>query len=59
MSERELNAHLEKKPDEVGDSVEYENGSIQTPYEFEDLALEVWFENGILVSAFAGEIVDD
>lgn len=59
MSEEELIAHMGQQPDEIGTSVEFEDGSVQTPFEYEDLGLEVWFEGGKLVSASATEIVDD
>ncbi|POF29593.1 hypothetical protein [Roseibium marinum] len=59
MSEAEFIEHMGRDPDEIGTSVEYEDGSIQTPFEYEDLALEVWSEDGKIVCASATEIVND
>lgn len=47
------------EPDEIGDDVELEDGSVYTPYEYEDLALEVWFTNGKAVVAPATDIEED
>ncbi len=59
MSEKEFLAHMGQEPEEIGSSVEYENGSVQTPYEYPDLGLQIWFEDGKVVSAMVSEIVDD
>ena len=51
MSEAELIAHLGRLPDEIGDSVEYNNGPIQTPVDCYDLEIQVWFDGGLLICA--------
>jgi|GEM_PF-1183408 len=59
MSEDEFIKHMGQQPDEIGTSVEYDNGSIQTPFEYEDLAMEAWSEDGVIVSASAYRIFED
>ncbi|GAB2183747.1 hypothetical protein [Roseibium sp. LAB1] len=51
MSEAELIAHIGREPDGIGDSVEYDNGLIQNPVDCYDLAIQVWFEGGLLICA--------
>jgi len=58
-SEEEFIEHMGRQPDETGTSVEYDNGSIQTPFEYEDLAMEAWSEDGVIVCASATDIADD
>ncbi|WP_299817497.1 hypothetical protein [uncultured Roseibium sp.] len=59
MSEAELVAHMGEEPYEIGVSVEYDNGVIETPFEYDNLALIAWSADGKIVSASAHEIVDD
>ncbi|QFT30987.1 hypothetical protein FIV00_10905 [Labrenzia sp. THAF82] len=59
MSEEELIAHMGSDPDKIGVGVLYENGSVQTPFDYDALGLIVWFEDEKLISAAAMEIIDD
>jgi len=59
MSEEEFVAHMGEHPYEIGVGVEYDNGVVETPFEYDDLALIVWTADGKVVSASASEIVED
>lgn len=41
---------------EVGETIEYDDGEIQTAYEFDDLGLQVWESVGLIVGAACREI---
>ncbi|MCZ4281965.1 hypothetical protein O4H49_14330 [Kiloniella laminariae] len=45
--------------DEVGSGVEYDDGDIQYPYEFEDLGLRLWVRDNRVVSAAVTCYPDD
>lgn len=47
----ELLNTLGYEPDEVGESVLYDNGDIQTPLEYFNLGLQLWIRNEEVVSA--------
>lgn len=47
----ELNQKLPNSAKEKGDSVEYEDGDIQTPYDYDDLGLQIWLSKNRVVSA--------
>ncbi|WP_298821428.1 hypothetical protein [uncultured Roseibium sp.] len=59
MSEIELITYMGIDPDEISVGVLYENGSVQTPFEYDALGLIVWFEDEKLISAAAMEIIED
>lgn len=42
---------LGRDPDEIGVSVLYDNGVIQTPFEYLDLGLQLWIKDEEVVSA--------
>lgn len=50
MTEVQLIEHIGGEPDEIGHSVEYEKGFVQTSFECDDLALEVGTEFSKVVS---------
>ncbi|MBO6893263.1 MAG: hypothetical protein JJ866_15070 [Roseibium sp.] len=56
LAREELIAQMGAKPDEIGLSVEFEDGSILTPFEYFDLSLEIWIEEGAVVHASATAI---
>ena len=39
-----------------GETTEYDDGEIQTVYEFDELGLQVWKSNGVIVGAAYREI---
>jgi len=41
---------------EIGESTEYDDGEIQTAYEFDDIGLQVWESDGVIVGAACREI---
>jgi len=42
---------LGSEPDEVGDPVLFDDGDLQTSYDYFDLGLQLWISNGVVVSA--------
>lgn len=41
---------IECSPDEIGEPVIYDDGDVQTPYEYMSLGLQIWFSNNQAVS---------
>ncbi len=41
---------LDIEPDEIGEPIEYQDGDVQTPYEFYELELEIWTSKGVVCS---------
>lgn len=58
MTEEQFISHMRKQPDEMGIDVLFDDGTQQTPFEYNDLGLEVWTENRIVVSASAHKATD-
>jgi len=46
----ELNKNLPNSSLNIGDYVEYDDGDIQIPYDFDELGLQVWLSNDKVVS---------
>ena len=46
----ELNELLPEQTVEKGDAVEYEDGDLRTPYDYENSGLQVWVSNGSIMS---------
>lgn len=59
LSKIECIAYLQRQPDEVGEGVLFEDGTVQKPLEFDELGLEVWLEDGKIVSASAYDPEDE
>ena len=47
----ELEILLRCKPDEIGESVVYDDADVQTPYDYISIGLQVWTSNSKIVSA--------
>ncbi|MEP3476373.1 MAG: hypothetical protein ABJN57_09160 [Hyphomicrobiales bacterium] len=58
MTEDELFSHMKGQSYEMGIDVLYDDGTQQTPFEYNDLGLSVWTENRIVVSASAYQAID-
>tara|TARA_R110000787_G_scaffold1497_7_gene6284 strand:- start:3058 stop:3480 length:423 start_codon:yes stop_codon:yes gene_type:complete len=50
MTIEQLEALLGCKADEIGNSVEYEDGDIQTPYDYSELGLVAWVSQDVIVN---------
>lgn len=50
MTQDDLENLLECQPDEIGESVLYDDGDVQTPLEFFELGAQVWVANGIVTN---------
>ena len=62
LTVEQVTSLLGRTADEIGESVEYEDGEIQTPYDFFDLGLQLWAESCNVVSASClnyTEIIED
>ena len=59
MSIDQLLDTLGDEADEVGESVEYDDGDVQTPYEFYDLGLQDWLSQDKVVSISCLSYEDD
>lgn len=46
----ELNQKLPQTRAEIDDCVEFDDGDIQTPYDYDELGLQVWLSNNRVVS---------
>lgn len=51
MKANKLSETLDCEPSELGDSVLFDDGDIQTPFEYFHLGLQLWVSNEIVVSA--------
>lgn len=51
MKGNQLGEILGCEPSELGRSVLFDDGDIQTPFEYFNLGLQLWVSNGIVVSA--------
>ncbi|MBP0018078.1 MAG: hypothetical protein J7647_11030 [Cyanobacteria bacterium SBLK] len=51
MTKEKLIKLFGREPDEIGSSVIYEDGDIQTPLDFDSFSLQVWISKDIVVSA--------
>lgn len=50
LNKQELDALLEGKKGKIGESVEYEDGDIQTCFEYSEMGLQVWISDNLVVS---------
>lgn len=57
IHQEELIEVLETEPDEIGTSVLYEDGDVQTPLEFESLGLEAWMRDDYVVSGSCNNMI--
>lgn len=50
MTEQEFIEQMGQESSEIDTSIEYDDGSLSTPFEYKDLGLIAWFENNKLLS---------
>lgn len=55
----ELESIIAQKPDNVGEPVDYGDGNIQIPLEYDSLGLIAWICNDVVISASFYEFEDD
>jgi hypothetical protein len=52
----EFNQQLSQFSAEIGEYVEFDNGDIQTPYDYDEVGLQVWLSNNKVVSVICMDI---